>query len=94
MPEKAAIHAIVHGRVQGVSFRAFTQQKALTFNLTGFVRNSISGDEVEVFAEGDRVGLEKFIETLKKGPPGAAVSEITIDWPQYIAKFNSFNIRY
>ena len=43
-------HMIVEGRVQGVGFRSFCMQQALTYNLTGSVRNMENG-MVEIFAQ-------------------------------------------
>ncbi|KAK4937127.1 hypothetical protein LTR10_022179 [Elasticomyces elasticus] len=37
----------VHGRVQGVGFRDFTQRKASSYGLTGFVKNT-SDDKVRL----------------------------------------------
>lgn len=48
------IHIIVHGRVQGVGFRFSAQQKAVEYNLTGYVRNLANGD-VELEVEGGEI---------------------------------------
>jgi acylphosphatase len=45
------LHAFVHGRVQGVGYRATTMDEARRLNLAGWVRNRIDGS-VEVLAEG------------------------------------------
>jgi len=47
----ARVHGIVHGRVQGVYFRAATQQQARRLGLMGWVRNCGDGT-VEFLAEG------------------------------------------
>ncbi|NJL92227.1 MAG: acylphosphatase [Anaerolineae bacterium] len=60
------LHALVHGRVQGVSFRATTQQTAQQLNLTGWVRNRPDGT-VEVLAEGPRAALERLLTFAGRG---------------------------
>ncbi|MCK5226908.1 MAG: acylphosphatase, partial [Desulfobulbaceae bacterium] len=49
--EKKRYHVVVEGRVQGVFFRACTQEEALRLNLTGWVRNRPEGT-VEALIEG------------------------------------------
>ena len=75
MTDPASLQAIVYGRVQGVFFRAFVSRRAMELDLSGYVRN-ISGGAVEVQAEGERKQLEKLIDYLKVGPPGARVGKI------------------
>ena len=57
----SAVHIIVHGRVQGVFFRASAQGRAVELSLVGWVRN-LPDNTVEIHAEGDRENLELFIE--------------------------------
>lgn len=87
------LHAIVHGRVQGVSFRAFTLDKARLRNLTGWVRNQSEGT-VEVVAEGEKITLEEFLEELYVGPPGARVTHVDVTWETATGEFTDFQIRY
>ena len=69
----SAISAAIYGRVQGVAFRFFTQRKAQTLNLTGYVRNEMDGS-VSVYCEGPADRLALFASWLKKGPTGASVT--------------------
>ncbi len=87
------LHAIVHGHVQGVSFRYYTREKAFDLDLTGWVRNVPDGT-VEVTAVGPREALTRFEEWLHHGPSGAWVSDVQVDWLDYPQKFTSFDIRY
>ena len=75
----ARLHAIVHGRVQGVGFRATTQDEAQGLGLQGWVRNRVDGS-VEVDAEGDRTHLETFLAFLYEGPLGAHVHAVDAEW--------------
>ena len=92
MPEPAAIQATVHGHVQGVYFRAFTQQQAVRLGLKGQVRNRYPQGTVEVEAEGDHDQLEALIERLREGPPAARVSRVDIRWVTYQGVFPDFSI--
>jgi acylphosphatase len=75
----ARLHAVVHGRVQGVGFRATTEYEARKLGLRGWVRNLFDGG-VEVDAEGDRTHLEKFLAFLHRGPLGAHVDAVQAEW--------------
>lgn len=57
----------VSGRVQGVGFRPFIYRLATELNLTGWVRNSPSGVEVEL--EGSEDGLQEFTDRLPREKP-------------------------
>jgi acylphosphatase len=94
MADKASIKALVHGHVQGVYFRNFTSLKAIESGLCGYVKNLPDGRTVEVYAEGEKTGLEKLISHLKVGPSGAIVEDIEISRGEFSGKFNSFDIRY
>jgi acylphosphatase len=73
-----AFSARVLGRVQGVGFRYTCYQEARRLGLAGWVRNTASGD-VEVWAEGPREKLDRFLEWLRRGPPGARVDQLHYD---------------
>lgn len=92
MAEMASLHATVQGRVQGVFFRASVEERAIQLSLTGYVRNK-PGNLVEVRAEGDKTNLEKLLEYLKVGPPGADVKDIITTWGKFTGSFSSFRIR-
>jgi len=93
VPEMASLRATVHGRVQGVFFRAFVEDRAVQLNLTGYVRNR-PGNIVEVNAEGDKPDLEKLVDFLKAGPPGSRVDSVDVEWVEYTANFKDFSARY
>jgi acylphosphatase len=94
MVKSAALHAIVHGRVQGVYFRAFVQNHAAELGLRGYVRNLPNGREVEVMAEGEQANLEKLLSYLKEGPTRAGVEKVTSQWSEPNEKYSEFKIEY
>ncbi|KAI4247451.1 MAG: hypothetical protein L6R40_001399 [Gallowayella cf. fulva] len=65
----------VHGEVQGVNFRSFTQSKASSYGLTGWVKNT-SGGQVEGEAQGDDEAIQKLLKVLESGPPSASVTKV------------------
>lgn len=92
MAELAAMKAIIHGKVQGVYFRASTRKHALELGLTGTVRNLSGWHEVEVYAEGEKDRLDELLEYLKKGPPGARVERMDVEWREHIGNCRGFDI--
>jgi len=88
-----AIHAIISGRVQGVSFRAFVSAWANELRLKGFVKNLHTG-EVEIIAEGEKQKLEEFIKILEKGAPSSHIKEFRIEWISPSNNFSDFSIEY
>lgn len=89
----AAFHAIAQGRVQGVYYRIFASRNATQLNLTGYVRN-LPDRTVEIYAEGETKQLEKLIERLKNGPPGARVDDFSQVWSKYSGKYHDFKITH
>ncbi len=85
------LECIVHGEVQGVSFRAFTVEVARELGLVGFVRNR-SDDTVEVVAEGKEVKLLEFIEQLTTGYRFARVERIDKAWGEPTGAFTDFRV--
>jgi acylphosphatase len=70
-------HLLVHGRVQGVSFRAATQQQAREHAVAGWVANLADGT-VEVELEGEPDDVEAVIGWCHQGPPAAGVSRVDV----------------
>ncbi len=82
---------LVSGRVQGVAYRAFTQDAASRMKLCGGVRNLDDG-RVEVDVEGERRAVEAFIELLRTGPPMARVHDIQVRWDAPTRQHKDFRI--
>jgi acylphosphatase len=68
----------VYGRVQGVSFRDWTERRARSLGLSGWVRNRRDGS-VEVLAHGEAGAVEALIEACRAGPPAARVERIDVE---------------
>jgi len=80
--------AHVHGRVQGVGFRAFVWKSAQSLGVAGTVQNCRDGT-VRVEAEGPRNLLDRLLISLKEGPTVARVTRVTEEWgePQGLTRF-------
>lgn len=72
-----AKHVYVTGRVQGVSFRAWTREQAEARGLSGWVRNRPDGSVEAVLAGADEI-VEALIEALHQGPISAEVAEVRV----------------
>jgi acylphosphatase len=71
-------HAVlvrISGRVQGVSFRAWTQDTAESLGLSGWVRNEPDGT-VTAHIEGPPAAVEDMLARCRQGPRAARVSQV------------------
>ena len=86
-------HYRVSGQVQGVFYRASTQQEAVRLRLTGWVRNMSDGG-VEAVACGTAEQLSAFEIWLKQGPPMAIVERVEVQAETSVVSGHDFEIRY
>lgn len=82
----------VHGKVQGVFFRASTQEKAEELGLTGFVQNEDDGT-VYLEAEGNPSALQELEAWAHKGPEQARVEKVEVEEQEGLAEFSGFRQR-
>ncbi len=92
MAEKARVHVLIEGRVQGVFFRAATRDEARARGLSGWVRNLADG-RVEAVFEGDKAVVENMLAWCRKGPPYAYVDHVDLDWQPYQGDLADFRVR-
>jgi acylphosphatase len=87
-----ARHVRLIGRVQGVFFRAWTRDEALSIGVSGWVRNCRDGS-VEAHVEGEAGGVEELIDLMREGPPGARVENVEVETadPEGL---NDFEVRH
>jgi acylphosphatase len=91
LPEQTRLSAIVAGRVQGVSFRAFAAERALELGVVGYARNRPDGT-VEVVADGDARRLERLLADLKRGAGRARVDRVDVTWSKSSGTSSGFEI--
>ncbi len=85
--------AIVHGRVQGVCFRAETVSTGRSLGLKGYARNLPDGT-VEVVAGGEEGPLKGLLDFIHHGPTLARVERVDIDWEDLTPTAAGFEVRY
>ena len=76
MSETVRVKVVIHGRVQGVGYRAFVLRHS--DGLRGTVANADHGG-VECVLEGPRERIDQVIEELKVGPAMARVDRVEVD---------------
>jgi acylphosphatase len=73
----ATKHLAIHGRVQGVGFRAAMYREAVRLNITGWVRNR--GDStVEAVIQGPEQSVTLMLAWAQRGPPAARVDQVEV----------------
>lgn len=71
------VRLVIHGRVQGVGYRAWLADEACRRALSGWVRNRHDGT-VEALIQGSDIELSEMIGTCRRGPIAARVSNVEI----------------
>ncbi|HTT39570.1 MAG TPA: acylphosphatase [Burkholderiales bacterium] len=74
---KVTKHVIVHGRVQGVGYRASTRLEAERLGVTGWVRNRRDGT-VEAALHGRAEQIEQMLDWMRRGPAIALVVRVEV----------------
>jgi acylphosphatase len=74
-PGPKTVHLRIHGRVQGVGYRAWTAQKARKLGLAGWVRNVTDGT-VESVVQGPQAAVDAMIAACQAGPTLARVTHV------------------
>ena len=90
--ERARLHLVISGRVQGVGFRFSAYDEARDLALAGWVRNLPNGD-VEIVAEGSRKNLQMLAAWAHLGPPSAHVTNVREVSSDFTGEFSDFRIR-
>lgn len=91
--DKARARVIVEGRVQGVFFRAHTEEMASLLSLKGWVKNRRDG-RVEALFEGDKAKVDEMIQWCHRGPSEARVTNVRVIWEEFAEEFKDFSITY
>ena len=69
------VHIVVHGRVQGVGYRAFVEREADKRGLEGWVRNCRDGT-VEALFKGEAAIVDDILTACRRGPFAARVDAL------------------
>ncbi len=68
---------VVHGRVQGVFYRASTRREAQDAGVAGWVRNAEDGT-VHAHVEGAPEAVERMLAWMRRGPRHAQVDRVEV----------------
>jgi len=85
-------HLVIRGRVQGVSFRAWTVRQAQSRGVDGWIRNREDGG-VEAILAGDADEVKKIVDACRYGPAGAVVTDV-IELPAAEDPGSGFHIKH
>ena len=72
-----SLHVEITGRVQGVGYRAWTEEEARRLGLAGWVRNRRSG-AVEAVFSGEDAAVEAMLDAARSGPACSHVQDVAI----------------
>lgn len=87
---KKEVYCIIHGDVQGVSFRRFAKEKADILGVFGYAKNLEDGT-VEVVAQGEENDVKSFLESISAGPEDAQVESMNVMWGKVEEDYTKFD---
>lgn len=76
--QKRTLHLVIHGRVQGVSFRDSMRREAQSLAVSGWVRNHSNGT-VEATVQGESTDVDAIVRWAQRGPQRAQVELVEIE---------------
>ena len=89
---KDAFAATVHGRVQGVGFRAQAVRVAGGYDVSGYVRN-LADRRVELVVEGRRDEAKAFLDELAQRMD-YCIRDVVVRECETKGQFDGFEVRY
>ena len=89
----SAVHIVVHGMVQGVGFRFYVREHAVSLGVKGWIRNC-SDRTVEIHAECEKEVLLDFIKLVEKGPTFGRVTKLVKHWTEPEGIYDCFMITF
>ena len=85
---------IIKGKVQGVGFRHWFSDLAISLGLNGYIQNKESKDEVEAIIQGDMQSILSITEKAKDGPSLAIVEGVIPNSIISNVKYSGFIVKY
>ena len=85
---------IIKGKVQGVGFRHWFSDLAISLGLNGYIQNKESKDEVEAIIQGDMQSILSITEKAKDGPSLALVEGVIPNSIISNVKYSGFIVKY
>ena len=90
--QQCRLTAWVHGRVQGVGFRWWTQRRAAELGLVGTATNLEDGT-VQVVAEGPEPACRALLAALRGGDTPGRVTRVVERWGAAAGGMSAFRTR-
>ena len=90
---KKRMHVLFSGRVQGVGFRYTVCRMAVSYAVTGYVRNLPDGD-VEMVAEGNADDLQVFLHAIRNSLLARYIISDKVSWEKALGKYDRFGISH
>ncbi|HEV2544967.1 MAG TPA: acylphosphatase [Methylobacterium sp.] len=90
--DSKTIRIVIRGRVQGVSYRAWTRKQAERHGVAGWVRNR-PDRTVEALFTGPVEAVEALLAACRRGPFAARVDGIEVSDEAEAASITGFEIR-
>ena len=81
----------IKGRVQGVGFRYYVQEKANYLSISGWVRNRYDGS-VEIMAQGSSDQIRQLLDAIRIGPSRSMVTDVKFNWEMNIPEYSQFSM--
>lgn len=88
-----SVQILCEGRVQGVFFRKYTQDKALSLGLKGWVKNQVNGS-VLIYATGSKESVDLLVKWCYQGSPMSSVTSVRITDVEELDVVQKFEVRY
>jgi len=85
---------IIKGKVQGVGFRHWFSNLAISLGLNGYVQNSSNKDEVEAIIQGNIDSILSITEKSKTGPNLSLVEGVIPNKIISNVKYTGFIVKY
>jgi len=85
---------IIRGKVQGVGFRYWFSNLAISLGLNGYVQNQHNKDEVEAIIQGNMDNILNIAEKSKTGPDLALVEGVIPNKIISNATYSGFIVKY
>ena len=85
---------IIKGKVQGVGFRHWFSNLAISLGLNGYIQNLLNKDEVEAIVQGRMESVLSISEKAKTGPKIALVEGVIPSSVSSNVTYSGFIVRY
>ncbi|MBU2565665.1 MAG: acylphosphatase, partial [Candidatus Thermoplasmatota archaeon] len=83
---------IVEGKVQSAGYRDEVEDIALDLGITGFVRNMVEKDRVEIVCEADEKVIDEFLKNVKIKNEIIDVKKLTAKKTKPTGEFKAFRV--